>query len=140
MKKYVIIIGLLLPVLSIAQGPKVPAKVKDAFAKLYPKATEIKWDKESAKEYEAGFRNEGAECSAAFDPKGNLLESEVAIPVKDLPAASAEFIKKNHSDHQISKVFKITDAKGKITFEAEINKGKATKELVFDNEGKLIKK
>jgi hypothetical protein len=140
MKKYFLLICLFFPLLAIAQGPKVPATVKEAFAKLYPKAAEVKWDKESAKEYEASFTNEGIECTAAFDPKGNLLESEIAVPSSTLPSSAAELLKKNHPDHQISKVFKITDSKGKVTFEAEITKGKKTIELLFDVNGKLLKK
>ena len=123
-----------------AQKVNVPKKVTDAFAKMYPKVTDVKWDKESAKEYEADFKDGEVHTTASFAPNGKFLESEVVIPVADAPKAALDFIAKKHADHKIAEVAKTTDAKGKIVYEIVITKDKSKKELVFDKHGKQIVK
>lgn len=139
MKKIILLLALFsFSSFVLAQNVKVPEKIQAAFAKTFPKATEVKWEKESANEFEASFKNENAECSAAYTAKGKFIESETGIQVSELPRAALDLIKNKHADHQISKAFKITDAKGKVSFEAEITKGKETKELLFSEAGKLV--
>jgi len=51
-----------------------------------------------------------------------------------------EYVIKNYLGSKIEEAAKITDAAGKITYEAEIEKGKEEIELIFDANGQFIKK
>lgn len=57
---------------------KVPDKVSAAFAAKYPSAQNVKWDKESATEFEAEFVMNGKKMSASFDADGNMITQETA--------------------------------------------------------------
>lgn len=111
----------------------VPAAVSASFTKQFG-TVEAKWEKKGAN-YEAEFEHNKKETSAVFSAEGKLLETEVEIPVTELPAAALEYIKKNHADAKVKEAAKITDAAGVITYEAEV-KGK---DLIFDAKGNFVK-
>jgi hypothetical protein len=138
MKKSILITaGLMISLAACAQKFKeseVPAVVKDAFKKSYKDAKEVKWEKEGAN-FEAEFEIGETDQSVVFDATGNLVETEVEIKVEELPSGANDYIAKNYKDTKIKKATKITDAKGTVTYEAEI-KGK---DLIFDSTGKFIK-
>jgi len=69
-------VSLLLPAIFMATivcGQKVivPEAVKAAFTKKFPNATNIKWGKEDAKEYEAEFKNNNISIAANFAADGS---------------------------------------------------------------------
>ena len=110
---------------------KAPASVETKFASLYPDAEEVEWTIENGN-YEADFELKEAEMSASFDSTGNFLESEVGIDISELPASITKFINDEISGVEISEAAKITDAKGVVTYEAEIKK-----DLIFTADGKM---
>ena len=61
-----------------------------------------------------------------------LQASELQKPIK-------EYIDKNFNDFSIGKIFKV-DAKGTITYDICVNKGKTYEKLFFDKDGKFLKK
>lgn len=138
MKKSIFIAaGLMISLAASAQKVKeseVPAIVKDAFNKAHKDAKDIKWEKEGAN-FEAEFETGDHEQSAVYDAAGRLVETELEISAEALPAAVKAYVAKNHRDAKIKEAAKITDAKGVVTYEAEI-KGK---DLIFDSNGKFIK-
>ncbi|GAB4127110.1 MAG: PepSY-like domain-containing protein [Ignavibacteriales bacterium] len=138
--KYFLIAFLFISFTVFAQEKKVPKAVKDSFSKLYPKVTDVKWDKEGKAEYEAGFKENGKDVSVVFDEKGNLIETETAIQISELPKSVAPFVEKNYAGFKITEAAKIVNAKGEVTYEAEITKGKVKKDLLFDANGKPEKK
>jgi hypothetical protein len=135
MKKYIFIIGIVAFLGSSVfsqQKSNILEVVKTALSKTYPNAKSIKWDKEESN-YEASFKIDNLDHSVLFDAKGNILESEVAV--KELPKNVLEYLNKNYPNQKITELAKITDAKGVVTYEAEI-KGK---DLIFDANGKFLK-
>ena len=56
---------------------KVPAPVKESFARQFPGVTP-KWKKEEGN-YEAGFKQQRHETSALFEANGTLTELEMEI-------------------------------------------------------------
>jgi hypothetical protein len=136
----VLITVILLSFTLYGQEVLVSKEVKGAFEKLYPKASDVKWEKEKKGEFEAGFKDDGKNISVVFDNDGNLKETETSIPVTELPKPIAPYIEKKHEGFNITGAFKIIDNKGKVTYEAEIKKDKETKELKFDQDGKHISK
>lgn len=83
-KTALILIGMVISFTMLAQDP--PSAVTDAFAKMFPKSTDVEWEQESKTEWEAEFTFEEKEISAAFDEKGNWLETESDICLKKIPA------------------------------------------------------
>ena len=116
------------------QDKNVPAAVKSAFQKQYPDAKEVKWEKENGN-YEAEFEVGETGYSVLIDASGNITETEIEISVDALPANAKEYVSKNHQGQKIKEAAKITDAKGTVTYEAEI---KGT-DLIFDSNGNFIK-
>jgi hypothetical protein len=57
------------------------------------------------------------------------------VPVNDLPASVKEYVKEHKNGATIKEASRITDANGKISYEAEV-KGR---DLIFDESGKFIK-
>jgi hypothetical protein len=139
MKTSVIVLALSLGFGSVyAQKIKeaeVPAAVKESFAKKYAGAKVEKWEKEGT-EYEAEFDMDKIETSASFDANGNFLQSEVEIKVADLPKAVSDYVTKNLAGKKIKEASKITDAKGTVMYEAEVDEA----DYMFDSNGAFLKK
>ncbi len=138
MKKYLFMLAAsVLSTITFAQKVKekdLPADVKTAFQKLYPDVKKAKWEKE--KEYfEAEFEMKESDVSVLFDAFGNLVETEVEIEVDQLPSSSKAYLAKSYPSQKVKEASKITDAKGKVTFEAEL-KGK---EVFFESDGSFIR-
>jgi uncharacterized lipoprotein NlpE involved in copper resistance len=117
---------------------KVPVTVKAAFAKKFPGATP-EWGKENSKEYEAEFKMNGKSASANFLTDGSWVETEMEINNAELPQPAAAAVKTKYPDATILKVFKIDNAKGDVTYEAEIKTGSKKKELVLKADGTIVK-
>ena len=109
---------------------KLPQAVKMSFAKAYPHATGVKWDKEDA-DYEATFKSEDKELSVVFDAKGVEQEVETEIKVSALPAAVQEALK----GKKIKEAAQIKKG-GKTYYEAQVGK----KDFFFDANGKAVAK
>ncbi len=142
MKTTLIILGSLL-IVHNANAQKVtekdvPVKVKDAFSKKYPGA-KVQWEKEGA-DYEAEFDLNKIESSAVYDANGMFKELEQEIKIAELPKTVTDYCTKNYKEHKIAEASKITDAAGKIMYEAEMSKGKEHFDAVFDDKGNFIKK
>ncbi|TKB97587.1 PepSY-like domain-containing protein [Pedobacter cryophilus] len=134
-KTTLIIFGLLTTTGLLAQtkpNKNIPAVVQNAFTKQYPTVKSVKWDKEET-DFEASFDLNGLDNSALFDAKGNLLETETEI--KELPKEILAYIKAKYPNQKITESAKITNAKGQVSYEAEI-KGK---DLIFDSKGAFLK-
>ena len=124
--------------IALAQDLKqkdVPTTVRTAFAKKYPDAKKVSWEKEKGN-YEANWGGKsGEDSSVTFTPSANFVEIVVAIPVSQLPASVSPYVKEYYKGAKISEAGKVTDAAGRHMYEAEI-KGK---DLIFDENGVFIK-
>jgi len=118
---------------------KISEKAKSGFSKVYPVATDVKWQKEG-KSYEVEFKQNGIATSVDIDAEGTIMETESTIAKTDLPKGVEEFVAKNHKGWAITEAAKIVDAKGNITYEAQVSKDKTKKDLMFTKDGKPIVK
>lgn len=116
------------------EAAKVPASIKTNFTKQFPKAEQVKWEKEDGN-YEAGFKQGSDKMAATYKPDGTFMESEVTIPAKSLPASVQEYVKAHYKGAAIKEAAKITKASGEINYEAEVNK----MDVLFDADGKFLK-
>lgn len=112
----------------------VPVAVKEAFKKAYTAAKEVKWEKEEAG-FEAEFEVGEMDQSVVYDASGRLIETEVEIKMEELPSAARDYVSKSYKGAKIKEATRITDARGIVTYEAEIK----NKELIFDDTGKFIR-
>jgi len=113
----------------------VPAVVKTALTKKYPAASKVTWEKEDGN-FEANWGGKsGEDMSVQFTPAGAFVEQVEAMQVSALPAGVATYVKAHYKGAKITEAGKVTDAKGVITYEAEV-KGK---DVVFDTKGNFVK-
>lgn len=138
MKKIAMLcVAVLIGTLTYAQKKaerSVPPAVKAAFQKAFPNAKEIKWEKEN-NSWEANFEWNEADYSVLLDESGNIIETEVEIEPHQLPQNVSLYLTQHYKGQKIKEAAKITDAKGVVSYEAEI-KGK---DLIFDEKGNFIK-
>ncbi|HEX2846944.1 MAG TPA: PepSY-like domain-containing protein [Chitinophagaceae bacterium] len=116
------------------QEKDVPAAVRTGLQKQFSNARNVKWEKEKGN-YEAGFKVKQTDYSVLLGASGNIMETEAPIASDALPAPVKEYVSKHYPGKKIKEAAKITDAKGVITYEAEVN----GKDLIFDDSGKFIK-
>ena len=113
----------------------VPDAVKEAFAKKYPDAKKVSWEKEKGN-YEANWGGQsGEDSSVTFTSSAHFVKIVVTIPINQLPPSVAPYVIKNYKGATIKEAGKITDAAGRHMYEAEIR----GKDLIFDENGNFLK-
>ena len=138
MKKNILVVIALL-IATITFATEAPKAVKEAFAKKFPTAKSVKWEKENAKEYEAAFTIDGTKYSANFTNEGVWVETETEIKIADLPTVVSSAIKTKYVDWEIMGASKIETANNEVKYEADIRKGKTKKEVLVKADGTIIK-
>ena len=124
----------------IAQKVAVPDNITKAFTLKFPDAKQVRWNKESADEYEAEFMLDNKKMSTSFDNNANWMETETGISVKVLPASVRSTLKKDFKGYKIKYAeLSETSDKGKI-YEVAIEKNEQNMEVAFDGSGKVMKK
>lgn len=121
------------------QKENVPVKVKTAFEQKFPNATKVKWEKENDTEWEAEFRMNNNEYSANFDNKGNWLETEYEVEMKDIPEAVKSTLDNEFASYEIEESEVSENAEGTF-YEFELEKDETEMEVVIDQSGKVVKK
>lgn len=118
---------------------KVPQAVKDAFAKKFPTAKKVDWEKESDKEWEAEFKLDKVEYSANFLEDGTWQETEHEIAETEVPQNVLSSLKSNFPGFEIEEA-EISETTQGTVYEVEIEKGKEEWEITMNSQGKVIKK
>ena len=136
--KLLVLTILLFPVMLFAQD--IPSNVKQKVNSMYPEANNIKWDEEGKGKYEAEFKINGVQTALLFDSKANLIETETKIDVSELPSKVRDYISSKYAGIDITEAAKIIDSKGNLKYEAEIQEGKKSKDILFDQDGNRLKK
>jgi len=116
----------------------VPGAVHKSLVSLYPKAEEVKWDKEGAN-YEASFELDDVEMSVILDAAGNVLETETEMEPNDLPAAVRTSLGKDFAGYSIEEAA-IISKNGKTTFEAEVKRDENKLDAIYSASGQLLEK
>jgi len=119
---------------------KVPAAVSSAFKTKFPTATKASWEMENKTEFEVNFKLNGEEVSANFDNTGKWLETETEVEVSALPTAIQSTLKKDFAGFKINEASKIESLKNGNCYEAEIEKGEETFDVLLSIDGKVLSK
>lgn len=142
MKPFKVIVGAFLVTTLFAftlEGDKASQKVKDAFAKKFPAANKVKWEKENATEWEAEFEINKVEYSANFLEDGTWTETEHEIEEKDVPQNVKSTLKSEFPDYEMEEA-EISETQNGIVYEFEIEKGETEIKVVIALDGTIIKK
>lgn len=94
----------------------------------------------SRADFEAEFDLNKVESSAVFGADGTFKESEQEIKTSALPKTVTNYCTKNYAGYKLSEAAKITDAAGKVMYEAEMQKNKMQFDVLFDTNGTFLKK
>ncbi len=137
MKNYIIVLMLAIAASGSAncQSVKVPDVVKTAFNTKYPAATNVKWGKENAKEYEAEFKLNNNAVSANFGLDGNWVETESVIPVAELPAAVKTAVNAKYPGAAITLAEKTEQPGNKILYEVSVKVNGKVKSMELKPDG-----
>ncbi len=121
--------------LGFSQARKVPATIADAFVKIHPKATILKWNDEPPI-WEAKYQEGKEKGATSFNYKAEVVETELVIPMNQLPKQNdiAKYIKSNYPKEKIQRCEKITEKGNVIKYEIQIT----GMELVFDSKGNFL--
>lgn len=95
---------------------------------------------ENTTEFEAEFKLDGEELSANFDNTGKWLETETEIKVADLPYEIKTALAKDFDGYKVKEASKIESAKEGTCYEAEIEKGGESFDVLFTSKGKMLSK
>ena len=140
MKKLVLaFIGVSVITITFAQKINVPAEVSKAFAAKFPNATEVKWGKENAKEYEAEFKINNVPVSANFGTDGSWKETETTIKASELPAEVTKSVNTKYPGAEYSVCERIEKPGNKLMYEVNIKVKGKKKELEFNPDGSIAK-
>lgn len=143
MKKAIIGIGLVFVAVATlafttATKDKAPQAVKEAFAKKFPKAKKVDWEKENDKEWEAEFKLDKVEYSANFLEDGTWQETEHELEISEVPQNVLNALKSYFPNYEIEEA-EMAETPAGILYEFEIEKGKEELEIAIDANGKVVK-
>ena len=119
------------------QKVKAPEAVLKAFNAKFPGATDVKWGKESAKEYEAEFKLNNTAISANFGLDGSWKETETTIKAADLPTPVVNAIKAKYPAGVITLAEKVEKPE-KTYYETVVKTNGKKKEVEISADGKIM--
>jgi len=118
---------------------KVPAAVKEAFAKKFPSATAVNYQMER-NDYEVAFKHNGVGMSANFNSKGEWLETETVMIESDLPKEVQTSAATNFVGYVMTEITKVEGPNDVLNYEMNLKKNKESFEVKFSPKGEILKK
>jgi len=141
------IVSLLIAILIISSASfaqklssgKVPAPVKKAFSKDFPKSSKATWTMDEGN-YEVNFLVNEVKNSATYDKDGKWLEKEVVIRLSEIPKDIRTSITKNFPGFHANEAEKVETNGKDLEYHIGIYKGKEKYEVQFSLKGDVLKK
>lgn len=112
----------------------VPTAVSGTFTKTHPNAKMVSWKKKDGK-YAAEYDENSSKTWSIYDASGKLVETKVKIKESEAPQSIVDYANKNHNDILGKEYYKMTDAKGNVTYAYKAN----DKKIIFDSKGAYLK-
>ena len=144
MKKLIVLLSacLLISLMGYTQtitSEKIPAAVKEAFAKKFPAATNVNYKMEK-KDYEFTFKDKGVGMSANFNSTGEWLETETIMIESDLPKKVLTSAATNFVGFMITEATRVESPDKVVDYEMYLKKNKVGYEVKFSPKGVILKK
>ena len=144
MKKIIVLMSafLLISLMGFTQKiapEKVPADVKQAFAKKFPSVTDVNYKKEK-KDYQVSFKEKGVGMSAIFNSSGEWLETKTIIIESDLPKKVLTSAATNFVGFTITEATIVESPDKVVDYEMYLKKNKEGYEVKFSPKGVILKK
>lgn len=136
---FIVFVAIIAISISASGQLKVTEAAKKAFAAKFPNATDVKWGKENATEYEAEFKLNNQSISANFKTDGSWVETETTIKASELPAAVTNAINTKYPGNTITRAEKLEKPGGKILYETVIKVKGKKKEIEINPDGSFVK-
>lgn len=130
----VLLIIIAIPILVSCNAVTVPVKVISSFTKTFPMKKNPHWIKVS-ENYQAIFKINNKEATAAFDAEGKWLQTEISTSFDEIPDKAAAYILLDDKQTAICYACRIVKNTGDINYGVHIQ----DREILFDEEGKYIK-
>jgi hypothetical protein len=111
----------------------VPAKVSKAFEKSHPKISQVEWN-QIGDTYKATYIADEKNMAVVYNTSGKKIETEKEINISQLPISVLKYVNDNFPGEVIKKKVLITDAKGRSSYELQVNQ----QDLAFNSQGKLL--
>ncbi len=138
MKNVLVIIMVLVSISGYAQEKKLPPGVDSAFHAKYADTRIASWWVEE-ESYFLDFSLKGHSYIAAYDTKGNWIETAEIISEFEIPQAMRDFIKKKYPSAQMSYCELVEKAGVNKFFRANLlDKGYVLHVICCDKDGKNI--
>lgn len=115
MKNIFLVVLVVLFVSPVFAQTRIPKKVKDAFEKMVPEATDVKWstpqEREMAKErkYTANYIIGNDSLFSRFDYKGNWVITVTFMEIDELPEAVTSSINNEYTDAKLTKAARLEE-------------------------------
>ena len=122
-----------------ALDKEVPEEVKEAFISKFPDATDIRYELETADEWEVEFSMDDIGLSALFKDDGTWLSTEYDFPEVDLPTKVIEAIEYLLDQYHIEEVDFVETEIGQY-YEVELERLGKELEIKVDTSGKVLER
>jgi Putative beta-lactamase-inhibitor-like, PepSY-like len=127
-------------ILCEGQGKSIPTVVTDSFSKMFPGATNVKWN-DKIECIQAFFTKDDMKCEAKFDTSGKWISLEEQIKTDSLPKkVMASFRSSEFSHWDLVSSFVLNFPSHQVQYRLVVSKeGYPRKILSFSGAGILIK-
>ena len=134
MKKFIFLAVLVITSGMVAAQATPPKPATDAFAKMFPGASEIQWEQEEINIWDADFKLGDIEKGASFSSDGAWLMTETIISKRELPAEIFKTIALVFEGFNIEEIEKIEEDSS-IGYEIVLEKGNTEVEIQAAEDG-----
>ncbi|SNR39553.1 Putative beta-lactamase-inhibitor-like, PepSY-like [Maribacter sedimenticola] len=104
-----------------------------------PEAEDVLWTVEN-NIYQVDYFLSAKHTSSYFDEQGQWLETETEIAVDELPHKVLQTLRTKMGEYEILDIELVATRAGKILYEVDLEKDGKTYDILFDQEGKILRK
>ncbi|WP_447641050.1 MULTISPECIES: PepSY-like domain-containing protein [Chitinophagaceae] len=124
-----------------AQFRKIPSVVTNAFNKKYPEAKDVSW-KDKITSFQATFTQDDIETAAWFSSDGSWKQTEVTVPIKEIPSLIRDKIQKSkYANWDIKDAVRVQKPDNGVQYRISLS-GESILDkrvLIYSEDGELLK-
>ncbi len=113
--------------------------VQRNFLELEPNALHPVWTNEGDI-FQVDYTLDSRHTSSYFDTKGNWLETETEISVDELTHEVLQTLNTKMGEYMMIDIERVSTKNGEVLFEVDLKKDDKTYDILFDPNGKILRK